>query len=200
MNTSSKDMYQHVLIMARYVNLGANWEEIGRVTFDVPLNERETRLLRSLLFTSEYFYPDNLLWHDNEMYHRIEAKAEGLLKAASESQPLGHIVMHWAEGERDRLLGTYRSLSVKDINEMISYLKNLGDETPSREKLLWGHGSFVWKEVWTRETGHMWENYTLLKRTPSKEELDYADCSQYAVWLSDLSTETIVNLLKGYKS
>lgn len=84
---------------------------------------------------------------------------------------------------------------------MITYIDGFGNDAPSRKELLGrARGSFVWKEVWTRETGHMWDNYTLLKRVPSEEELDYADCSQYAVWLSDLSTETIVKLLKGYKS
>ena len=84
---------------------------------------------------------------------------------------------------------------------MISYIDGLDGKEPSRDELLRvARGSFVWKEVWTRETGHMWEKYTLLKRSPSDEELDYADCSQYAVWLSDLSAETIVELIKEYKS
>lgn len=195
-----EDMFQYVLVIAQYVNLNS-MKEIGRVEFDVPLNKDETEKLRCLLFTSEYFYPDNLRWQERELYHKIEKKGEKLLEDTFGPQPLAHVGLHWAEGERDRLIWGYTTLTEDDILRMISYLKEVGDATPSRKELLRrARGSFVWKEVWTRETGHMWENYTLKKRVPSKEELDYADCSQYAVWLKDLSTETIVKLLKKYKA
>jgi hypothetical protein len=123
-----------------------------------------------------------------------------LLEATFGPQPLARVGLHWAEGERDRLIYGCTALTDDGILRMISYLKEVGNAAPSRNELLGRAGaSFVWKEVWTRETGHMWENYTLLKRVPSEEKLDYADCSQYAVLLKDLSTETIVKLLNEYK-
>ena len=195
-------MHGYILVMARYVDF-STMEEIGRVEFDVPLNYDETRNLRRLLFSSVSFYPDNLRWLDRELFHKIEKKAEIKVAEAFQFDPIQfpiHIVLHWAEGERQRLIGRYSSLTEEDIQKMITYIDGLDGKEFSRYELLKVRGSFVWKEVWTRETGHMWEKYTLLKRTPSDEELDYADCSQYAVWLDDLSTETIVKLFKEYKS
>lgn len=56
---------------------------------------------------------------------------------------------------------------------------------------------YIWKEVWTRETGHSWEEYTLLKRTPSKEEYDFADTWQFSpIKLNELSTAAITKMLK----
>ena len=77
-------------------------------------------------------------------------------------------------------------------------MDSLGETKPSREELLAGiEDRFIWKEVWTRETGHQWENYTLLKRTPNKEEYDYADTwNSYPVRLNTFSTESIIKMLK----
>lgn len=194
------DMCQHVCVTALYVSFSM-MREIGHVEFDVPLNKEETKKLRSCLFRSDAFFPENLRWEDRDLFHKIENKGEAKLAKAFGSQPSALVHLYWGKGERDRLLWGYKSLTEEDIQRMLSYLRSLRDDAPSRKELLGrARGSFVWKEVWTRETGHMWENYTLLKRTPSEEELDYADCSQYAVWLSDLSTETIVKLLKEYMS
>ena len=194
------DMCQHVCVTALYVSFSM-MREIGHVEFDVPLNKEETKKLRSCLFRSDAFFPENLRWKDRDLFHKIENKGEAKLAEAFGSQPSALVKLYWGKGERDRLLWGYKSLTEEDIQRMLSYLRSLGNDAPSRKELLGrARGSFVWKEVWTRETGHMWENYTLLKRTPSEEELDYADCSQYTVWLSDLSTETIVKLLKEYKS
>ena len=77
----------------------------------------------------------------------------------------------------------------------------MGSIPPIREEVLAGiNNCYIWKEVWTRETGHMWENYTLLKRTPDKEEYDYADTWDfYLIQLKNLSTEAIVKMLKDSK-
>ena len=49
-------------------------------------------------------------------------------------------------------------------------------EDISREELLSGlENRCIRQEVRTRETGHMWKEYTLLERIPSKEEYDYTD-------------------------
>ena len=194
------DMYEHISVSAHYVNL-SKMREIGRVEFDVPLNKDEAKKLTGYLFRSDAFFPENLRWEDRDLFHKIENKGEIMLAEAFGAQPGALVKLYWGKGEHDRLRWGYKSLTEEDVQRMLSYLRTLGNDAPSRKELLKrARGSFVWKEVWTRETGHMWEKYTLFKRTPSEEELDYADCSQYAVWLSDLSTETIVKLLKGYKS
>ena len=93
-------------------------------------------------------------------------------------------------------------MTKKDIDEKLSYLDNIeGEIAPIREELLAGiYNCYIWKEVWTRETGHLWENYTLLKRTPNKEEYDYADTWDfYLIPLKNLSTKAIVRMLKEYK-
>ncbi len=193
-----KDLY--VFVMARYVHF-STMKEIGRVMFDVNLEEKEMELLKCLLFTSEHFYPENLRWQDSDLFHRIEKKAENkLAKAFGPQPPLVHIGMHWADGERQRLIAECRNLTKEDIDEKLFLLESHGNTAPSREELLAGIGDcFIWKEVWKRETGHMWEDYSLLKRTPSEEELNYADCSQFAVRLRDLSTEKIITLIKESK-
>lgn len=190
------DMYNHILVIARHVDL-STMEELGSVEFDVPLNRDETEKLRCLLFASEFFYPENLRWEDGELFHKIENKAETLLaEALGLPRPLGYIGMHWVEGERKRLLWGERCLTEVDINKKRSYIDGLGNQEPSREELLAGISHrFIWKEIWKRETGHMWEKYTLLKRTPSEDELEYADCSHYAVRLLDLPTDIIIKLL-----
>lgn len=194
------DMYKHVCVSALYIDIG-DMTEIARVEFDVPLNKDEAEKLSCFLFTSEYFYPDNLQWQERELYYRIRKKGEKLLEATFGPQPTARVYLCWGKGERSRLIYGCKSLTEEGIKNMLSYLKSVGNDALSRKDLLRkADGCFVWKEVWTRETGHMWEKYTLLKRTPSDDELDYADCSQRAVWLRDLSTETIVELLKGYKS
>ena len=172
-------------------------EELGRVEFDVPLNRDETEKLRCLLYPSEFFYPENLGWEDIELFHKIKNKAETMLvEALGLPKPLGYIGFHWADGERERLIRGERCLTEEDISKKRFYIDSLGDHEPSREELLAGISHrFIWKEIWKRETGHMWENYSLLRRTPSEDELEYADCSVYAVRLSDLSTEMIVKLL-----
>lgn len=193
---------QHIRIMARYVHLGTN-EEVGRVEFDEPLSETETEQLIGLLFASQSFSPDDLRWHNRDLYHRIERKAEArLAESFGSPHPLAQVAIHWAEKEVYRFAARCRYMTKKDIDEKLSYLDNIeGEIAPIREELLAGiYNCYIWKEVWTRETGHLWENYTLLKRTPNKEEYDYADTWDfYLIPLKNLSTKAIVRMLKEYK-
>ena len=56
----------------------------------------------------------------------------------------------------------------------------------------------MWEETWTRETGHLWNKYFLLRRTPTQEEYDYADTWDFKpVRLRKFPTETIVNMLNS---
>lgn len=95
----------------------------------------------------------------------------------------------------------YRFLTKEDIDAKLSFLESLGDTTPIREELLAGiEDCYIWKEVWTRDTGHQWEEYTLLKRKPSEDEYDYADTWSFnPIQLGSFTTETIINMLKAYK-
>ena len=95
----------------------------------------------------------------------------------------------------------YRFLTKEDIDAKLSFLESLGDTTPIREELLAGiEDCYIWKEVWTRETGHQWDEYTLLKRKPSEDEYDYADTWNFSpIQLGNFTTETIINMLKAYK-
>lgn len=106
----------------------------------------------------------------------------------------------WAQGERERLhVDNIRYLNVDDIKRMQTFVKRKGKEI-CREELLRGlEDCCIHKEVWTRETGHLWEKYTLLERKPSKDEYEYADTwDNYPVWLDEFSTESIIEMLKEY--
>lgn len=53
---------------------------------------------------------------------------------------------------------------------------------------------YVGEQIYTMQ----WENYTLLKRKPSKDEYDYADTWHfYPVSLMVFSTDEIIKMLKG---
>ena len=95
----------------------------------------------------------------------------------------------------------YRFLTKEDIDAKLSFLESLGDTMPSREELLAGiEDCYIWKEVWTRDTGHQWEEYTLLKRKPSEDEYDYADTWDFSpIQLGNFTTEAIIRMLKAYK-
>ena len=106
----------------------------------------------------------------------------------------------WAQGERERLhVDSIRYLNVDDILRMQMLVRRKGKDI-SREELLSGlEDCCIHKEVWTRETGHEWETYSLLSREPLKEEYDYADTwDDYPVWLTDFSTEWILGNLNHY--
>ena len=106
----------------------------------------------------------------------------------------------WARGERENLhVDNIRYLNVDDILRMQKLVKWKGKDI-SRDELLKGlEDCCIHKEVWTRETGHLWEKYTLLERKPSKDEYEYADTwDNYPVWLDKFSTESIIKILKEY--
>lgn len=93
-----------------------------------------------------------------------------------------------------------RYLSEDDIRLMKSRVKERG-ENISAEELFGGlEDCDIWEEEWTRETGHMWNYYTLLKRTPSQDEYDYADTWHFSpVRLTSFTAEAIIKMLKEHK-
>ncbi len=134
------DTYNYILVMARYVDF-STMKEICRMEYDVPLNYDETKNLRRLLFSSEYFYPDSLRWHDRELFHKIENKAEIKLAEAFEFDPtqsLVHIALYWAEGERQRIIrgpdGTYRRTFWKVAKTLDDHRKK-PDEVKNRKNM-----------------------------------------------------------------
>lgn len=190
---------QHIRIMAISVNFNT-MKEIGRVEFDVPLSEKESELLTGLLYGSEHFDLEGLRWKDGNLYSRIEKKAEALLEESFGSQPsIVHILC--PKKELWRFNARCRRMTQQDIDEKFLFLDSMGEVLPIREEVLAGiDNCYIWKEVWTRETGHLWENYTLLKRTPNEDEYDYADTWDfYLIPLKYLSTEAIVKKLNEYR-
>jgi len=88
-----------------------------------------------------------------------------------------------------------------DIDAKLSFLASLGDIPPIREEVLAGiEDCFMWEKTWTRETGHLWNKYSLLQRTPSQDEYDYADTWNFTpVRLRNFATESILYFLMKYK-
>lgn len=165
-------------------------EKIGPVEFEVEVTEDELEEIRVLMIGSKYYQP--------QPYGRWADKGSALLSEKFGPQdPKARLHLSWAKGERERITGGCRFLTQKDIDEKKALLESLGDTSPSREELFAGiEDCFIWKEVWSRETGHMWEQYSLLRRIPSKEEYDYADCNFYPIRLKTFSTDLIIKMLK----
>lgn len=190
---------QYIHIIAQSVSF-STMKEIGCVEFDEALSEKESELLTGLFYGSECCYLEGLRWKDRNLYSRIDKKAEALLAETFGPQPS---IVHIRCSEKDlwRFAARCRCMTQKDIDEKLLFLDSLGDIVPIREEVLAGiNNCYIWKEVWTRGTGHLWENYTLLKRTPDKEEYDYADTWDFSlVRIDELSTEAIIRMLKEYK-
>lgn len=164
---------------------------IGPVEFEVEVSEEEAEKIRAQMMCSEFYEP-------RPYGGWAEKGSELLAQKFGPQDPLAHILLKWAEGERERMTDGCRFLTQEDIDKKKAYLDSLGTTLPSREELLAGiENCFIWKEVWTRETGHLWELYTLLKRTPSQEEYDFADTwNFYPIRLKEFTTEAIIQMLR----
>lgn len=92
-------------------------------------------------------------------------------------------------------------LTEDDIRGKLAYLDSLKGREPDRDALLKGiEDKYIWLEVWSVETGHMWESYSFFKRTPTKEETDYADLEkQEPLRLGNMSTSIIRDLFVGWR-
>lgn len=186
---------QYIRIAARNVVWKkTEMEEIGPVEFEVAITEEEAETIREGMLGSEYYHPYE--------YGVWAKQAEALLAETFGPQnPLAHLHLNWAKGERQRMISGCRFLTQFDIKSKLQFLDSLGDTPPIREELLAGiEDCYIWRETWTRETGHLWEKYTLLKRTPSEEELDYADCSSDPFKLRKLTSKAIISLFNEYRT
>lgn len=190
---------QQIHIIAHSVSFDT-MKEIGSVEFDEPLSEKELELLTGLFHKSESCSLEGLRWKDRNLYNRIEKKAEALLDETFGPQ-LSIVHIRCSQKDMWLLRARCRCMTQKDINEKQMFFDSMGEITPVREEVLAGIGNcYIWKEVWTRETGHLWEKYTLLKRTPDKEEYDYADTWDFSlVRITEFSTEAIIRMLKEYR-
>ena len=93
-----------------------------------------------------------------------------------------------------------RYLNEDDIRLMKSRVEHKGDDISSEELFCGLEDCNIWEEEWTRETGHMWTYHTLMKRTPSQDEYDYADTWKFSpVRLTSFSAKAIIEKLKAYK-
>ena len=162
----------------------------------VMLSPREIRRVRLDMFWEK---DHSSLW---TLDHQLRTQLNAIINNSLGMRDIDTIwiTYKWARGERERLrVQNIRYLNVDDILRMQSLVKQKGKDI-SREELLCGlEDCCIYKEVWSRETGHMWEKYSLIKREPSKEEYDYADTwDDYPVWLTDFSTEWILEKLEEY--
>lgn len=194
----SKDNY--IRIKALYLNLD-KMVYLDPVEFDVPLDKKETEDLRCCFFPDEHYSMVNLECSNRELYNRIKKKAQAMLPVIDDQpRPYIDIDLRWAEGERERLIKECRCLTKEEIEKKQSFIDSIGNRVPLRQELISDIGScFIWKESWFRENGETWENYTLLKRIPSKEEWYSADYGHSVVRLRDLPTDIIIKLFKDKK-
>ncbi|MBR4391781.1 MAG: hypothetical protein IKT08_06725 [Bacteroidales bacterium] len=181
-----------------YVRLVANYWQMGRslrgffdpLEFALPLTEEEFESLKDELFNKK-LYP---------VIKFVPKGKEALRKTYGPIELGVSVDVDLASGEYHRILSEFRYLNGSDVRKMQSILDEKGEDV-SREELIGGlETCCARKVVFTRETGHLWETYSLLPRTTSKEETDYADTwNDYPVKLKDLSTKFIVDLLKKEK-
>ena len=180
----------YVRLLANYVlRLGDvreawDWDEVELIQL---LSEQDYESLKV-----------RFLGHSSLPYGAFEDEAGEALDSVFGPHELGiEPEVRMAPGERERLTADIRYLDEEDVRRMQAIIKEIGDSV-SREELLSGlENCYIRKEVWTRETGHLWEVYSLLDRKHSKEEYDFADTWDVRpVRLTLFSTEKIIKMLK----
>lgn len=165
----------------------------GEQNYTMMLSEREEETIRMAMFGAQKTSSTR------KLYDRIKAEIKSVLdnSLGIDCDP-SWIEYEWAPGEKERLTAELRYLNLQDVMLMKSRVAEKG-ENICREDLLCGlENCCVYHEVWTRETGHLWEKVTLLERNPSEDEYDYADTWDfYPVRLTNFSTETIIKMLNS---
>ena len=181
----------YVRVMARYFfALGLareNWNKGIEIT--IPLNEQECESLIMAMLSSE-----------GSGLSKYESRAEEVLKENYGAQELGArvVLLELAPGEYGRIRGGLRFLRKEDVQKMLSVIKAKGEDVSAEELFEGLEECCLREEVWTRETGHLWKNYTLLERTPSQEERDFADTWKInPVKLTSFPVKTIIKMLKN---
>ena len=191
------DASRHIRLSAwnvRFDKATLTAKKTGPVEFEVPITEEQEERIRTGMLGSNNYNP----YSYGEWAEKGEA---AIAEQYGPQHPLARINLGWAEGERQRLTKGCRFITREDIDAKLSFLESLGDTLPIREEVLAGiEDCFIWKETWTRETGHLWNKYTLLKRTPTQDEYDYADTWDFNhIRLRAFTTETIIKMLKEYR-
>lgn len=201
----ANNRYALKLSIGYRTNYGSNWlvgdkyEEpkyAGQQEYTVMLCNEEMETVRlGMLGSESYNFKDINPSHRNPIEKDVKSVLDRELDM--DCDPF-LIKIVWAKGERERLLHDIRYLTEDDVRLMKSRVEENG-EGITRAGLLEGlENCCVRKEVWTRETGHMWEKYTLLERIPSQDERDFADTwDVYPVRLTNFATETIIKMLKS---
>lgn len=164
----------------------------GEQIYTAMLTEKEQETVRMEMFGTK---KTSSAW---VFYDRIKAEVKRVLdnSLGMDCNPIW-IEYKWASGEKERLTAGIRYLNLDDVILMKSRVSEKGKNI-SREELLCGlENCCIRHEVWTRETGHMWETCSLLERNP--DDYDYADTwDTYPIKLTNLSTETIIKELECY--
>lgn len=90
-------------------------------------------------------------------------------------------------------------LTEDDIKGKLAYLDSLNGQEPDRDALLKGiEDKYIWLEVWSRETGHMWRVYSPNGRTPTEKELDFADLeSEGSILVGNVATSALCNMFEA---
>ena len=166
----------------------------GEQIYTVMLTEREQEMVRMMMFGAQRTSSAR------KISERIKGEIKGVLdnSLGMDCDP-NWIECEWASGEKERLTAELRYLNLQDVMLMKSRVAEKGENICHEDLLSGLENCCVYHEVWTRETGHLWEKVTLLERNPSEEEYDYADTWDfYPLRLSNLSTASIVKMLGQY--
>lgn len=168
---------------------------VGEQIYTAMLTEREQEIVRMEMFGAK------TTSSEANFYERIKTEIKCILDKSldMDCNPIW-IEYEWAPGEMERLTADMRYLNEEDIRLMKSRVREKG-ENISREELICGlENCCIRHEIWTRETGHQWEEYSLLKRTHSQDEYDYADTWDIKpIRLKDFTTKAIIKMLNNCK-
>ena len=104
--------------------------------------------------------------------------------------PFMYVEVEWAEGEPERLKEGLRFLTADDMEILKSRLASKGAGITSGDLLEGFYGVCAWLRTWTRETGHSWQEFFLLKGQASDMD-DSWDWHDEAVRLTSLPLEAI---------
>lgn len=168
---------------------------VGEQIIKVMLSEEEIETVRMKMFGAK-IEPAKMKFYDR-IEAEVKAKLDETLGMDCDSQGIEY---QWAPGEQERLTAGLRYLNEDDVRLMKSRVKEKGNVISSEELFRGLENCFIWKEEWTRETGHLWNKYTLLKREPSKDEYDYADTWSFSPErLTSFSKEFIIKMLNENK-
>lgn len=104
--------------------------------------------------------------------------------------PFMYVEVEWAEGEPERLKEGLRFVTAADLEILKSRLASKEAGITSGDLLEGFDGVCAWLRTWTRETGHSWQEYYLLKGQASDMD-DSWDWHDEAVRLTSLPVEAI---------